>query len=709
MKYIYLITFLLSQGLLFGQDQVNVFHKSLGIVSHQIANIDSLDYIGTTQLRINLQEGNVEIYQLSDIDSVNHTFALVGNDGAIEITTIGSIWDTSVEVTSDLTSSSVVIQRGYLWGINSSLSLSNNQGQKKDGYRTGSKTTSIVGLLPNTTYYIKPYITTPTDTTYGAVKSFYTLGSPVNLSYLNGIISVYPTNNEEYVYWSTSGWGTESIQTHATSESNGDQNTNQIVSALGSTVSVAKTCNELDAFGYTDWYLPSKNEVELMYIHKDTLNFQWSTPIWTSSETSKDEVWSVDVNTGVSSEVNKSGYNSVRCVRSNVDHNAAMYISIDSSTAAYFGAQINGTLNRSGSVTLLEAGVLIGNTGYLDTSNYVSKITIDTTRGSFVTNFNQLEGNTNYIVRGYLKTDSGYTYGNQTSFTTNNPFHSVELLEVSSVSGVAATITARVDSHPDFLVIQRGFCWSSISQPTILDSIIYIVGDTGTYESNINLADPLTKYYVRAFVVNSNGIQYSNEISFTSKTEVTVADASGNIYSTVVINGRRWMAENLKTKKYRNGDTITFETDAWPSNNLYYPKMAYYGFNSGYANTFGGLYNHWVVKDSRALCPSNWNVPAIGTWEAMLASVGSTSLEQSIALRDTNVFWHSNDQYPGTNSTGFSARPGGAGFSGFTGVNATGYFWTSTLSIVTFQSYNISTTSTGQNSGLSVRCIQGNP
>ena len=84
----------------------------------------------------------------------------------------------------------------------------------------------------------------------------------------------------------------------------------------------------------------------------------------------------------------------------------------------------------------------------------------------------------------------------------------------------------------------------------------------------------------------------------------TVTDIDGNSYKTVKINDQWWMAENLKTTKYRNGDPILNVTNDTEWMNLTTGAYCDYDNNVTNVNTYGRLYNWYAVNDSRNIAPT---------------------------------------------------------------------------------------------------------
>ncbi len=107
--------------------------------------------------------------------------------------------------------------------------------------------------------------------------------------------------------------------------------------------------------------------------------------------------------------------------------------------------------------------------------------------------------------------------------------------------------------------------------------------------------------------------------AFSVFSQTTVTDVSGNIYKTVKIGNQIWMAENLRTEKFRNGDPIEQITSDrfWQmitvkgmensSLEEIYPTMCYYNNEKKKNNA---LYNFYTVVDTRELCPTGWHVPS---------------------------------------------------------------------------------------------------
>lgn len=94
-------------------------------------------------------------------------------------------------------------------------------------------------------------------------------------------------------------WNGEFLQTHAWSESDGWENTFLIVKTQGDTSSYsAKLCDDYDIEGLEFWYLPSKNELNLLFENKDLFENIPMGLYWSSTEYETGSVWVQDFFTG---------------------------------------------------------------------------------------------------------------------------------------------------------------------------------------------------------------------------------------------------------------------------------------------------------------------------------------------------------------------------------------------------------------------------
>jgi hypothetical protein len=65
-------------------------------------------------------------------------------------------------------------------------------------------------------------------------------------------------------------------------------------------------------------------------------------------------------------------------------------------------------------------------------------------------------------------------------------------------------------------VTAYGICWNTTGSPTIGDEYSEDGTGTGSFLSNLTGLAPNTTYYVRAYVLNTVGLSYGNQVSFTT-------------------------------------------------------------------------------------------------------------------------------------------------------------------------------------------------
>jgi len=216
---------------------------------------------------------------------------------------------------------------------------------------------------------------------------------------------------------------------------------------------------------------------------------------------------------------------------------------------------------------------------------------------------------------------------------------------------------------------------------------------------------------------------------------------NGHTYPTVAIGDQCWFKENLRTDKFKNGESITLISGTWPSlsnivvglNDIFY---GFYQNDSSLGDAYGYLYSGYANLDPRGLCPDGWKTPSRSEW---LELVGLISPETGLKLNscymidsplggscstDIHPRWNSSSYYS-DDSFNFSALPGGYVNGGnpsySSGLGTQSHFWTITpySSDRIYHVYSHALNSTGfmaesnmydwRNGGRYIRCIKERP
>ena len=257
---------------------------------------------------------------------------------------------------------------------------------------------------------------------------------------------------------------------------------------------------------------------------------------------------------------------------------------------------------------------------------------------------------------------------------------------------------------------------------------------TKNVSADISGLTPGITYHFRIKAANSYGAVFGDDMSFSTLSAPadhtgetgTVKDAEGNDYHTIGIGSQIWMAENLKTTRYSNGDLIGTTTPASSDiSGESTPKYqwAYDGDESN-VTIYGRLYSWYAVTDNRNVCPAGWHVPTDREWTILTDYLlnncygytrgGRTGIARSMA--DTN--WDlAYCVCPGNNSSGFTALPGGYRentTSKFYHIDYDCSWWCSTefstadayYRSMTSESYSVYSNHDNKQLGFSVRCLQ---
>lgn len=194
----------------------------------------------------------------------------------------------------------------------------------------------------------------------------------------------------------------------------------------------------------------------------------------------------------------------------------------------------------------------------------------------------------------------------------------------------------------------------------------------------------------------------------------TVTDADGNVYTIIEIGSQKWMKENLKTTKYRDGSSIPNLTNdaAWTGSTS--GAWCYYENEASNNDPYGKLYNYYAVQDPRNLAPAGWHVATESDINTLISFLGGETVAGGKLKESGTTHW-ATPNTGANNSSGFTAMPGGNRFNNgsFYQKNSEGSFWISSSGTgdpkylyLTFNSGQSFVYTNLKKLGYSVRCVK---
>lgn len=374
---------------------------------------------------------------------------------------------------------SIILQQGLLFHTSSTVNLDGNWSSRTFKFINSGKVDTFYASYnypAGSWRYYRAYMITATDTTYGETRYFYVPGNEISPP------SVYTNSIEDITANSATSGG------YVSDDGNGTVSARGVVwNTTGSPdLSDSKTTDGSGLGSFTS-YLTGLTPGTTYYVRAYATN---------SAGTGYGGTFSFTTASG----------GTIPTVAT------ASITDLDESSATSGGYVID-----TGGSSVSARGIVYSTSSLPTLSD--SYTTDGSGTGAFTSSLTGLSMGVTYYVRAYATNSSGTAYGGQVSFTTHD-LADVIVNSVLNITSSSVDLTGEVlydtGTTP---VTERGFLYSTSPGVDINDSKESSGSGEGTYSISLTSLTPSTTYYFRAYAINSVGIRYDTEHSFTTLPE----------------------------------------------------------------------------------------------------------------------------------------------------------------------------------------------
>lgn len=223
-----------------------------------------------------------------------------------------------------------VTARGIVWSTVTGPTLEQHGGIFHAGDGTGLFSASLEELCTATHYYVRAFASNKAGTAYGDQIIFTTAGVTIGEAYGGGNVAyLFQSGDPGYVAGQLHGiiaapadhgsylWGCHQLLIGGTSTwiGSGPGNTTAIAGGCADANCAARVSFNAVLSGYNDWVLPSKDELNLLYLNRNIIGGFSATDYWSSSEVSDIAAWKQNFSTGLQGMLYKNNTYRIRSVR----------------------------------------------------------------------------------------------------------------------------------------------------------------------------------------------------------------------------------------------------------------------------------------------------------------------------------------------------------------------------------------------------------